>query len=212
MTNQPLKLLFAAGVIAVLSASFLSHNVNGTVVAGPDGPPQAETVKVQTAPNRSRSWFSSWFEGMEFNSKPVAPPPPAVARVAAAPPAAGFGSVIITADRGGQYHTSVEVDGLRIPMLVDTGATVVALRHEDALRIGVAPMPSDYTVRISTANGEIAAARVRLREVRIENIRVADVQAVVMPEGAMSKSLLGMSFLKRLARFEVESGNLVLRP
>ncbi len=210
MTNQPMKLLAAAGIIAVLSASFLSYNVNTTVVAAP----AAASAPAQAAlrPPPSRSWYSGWFEGMEFNRTIAPPPQRPVVNTAAIAPASGVGSVTISADRSGQYHASVDLEGQRIPMLVDTGATVVALRHEDALRLGLSPMPSDYTVKISTANGEISAARVRLREVRVENIRVSDVQAVVMPEGALGKSLLGMSFLKRLARFEVESGNLVLRP
>ncbi len=210
MINQPMKLLAAAGVIAVLSASFLSHNVNTTVVAAPVVTTAPTQTAVRTPP--SRSWYSGWFEGMEFNRTIATPPQRPAVNMAAVTPASGVGSVTISADRGGQYHASVDLEGLRIPMLVDTGATVVALRHEDALRLGLSPMPSDYTVKISTANGEISAARVRLREVRVENIRVSDVQAVVMPEGALGKSLLGMSFLKRLARFEVESGNLVLHP
>ncbi|MDP4595015.1 MAG: TIGR02281 family clan AA aspartic protease [Beijerinckiaceae bacterium] len=126
--------------------------------------------------------------------------------------ASGFGDVTIAADKGGQYSSQVEIDGQSIPMLVDTGATVVSLRAEDAQKLGIVPMPGDYTVKLSTANGEITAARTTLRSVRIDNITVNDVDAVILPEGALHKSLLGMSFLNKLQKFEVASGNLVLRP
>ena len=87
-----------------------------------------------------------------------------------------------------------EIEGQRIPMLVDTGATVIALSHKDAMRLGVSPMPSDYTVRISTANGEIRAARTTLRAVRIENLTVRDVSAVVMPRGGACQKPVGHEF------------------
>ena len=119
---------------------------------------------------------------------------------------------MIAADQGGQFNTSVEIGGQLVPMLVDTGATVIALSAKDAQLLGISPMPSDFTVKISTANGVIKAARTMLSEVRLENITVRGVQAVVMPEGALQKSLLGMSFLRKLKRFEVASGKLILRP
>jgi aspartyl protease family protein len=64
---------------------------------------------------------------------------------------------------------------------------------------------------VNTANGTVKAAQVRLREVQIGRIAVRDVEAVVMPPGRLAGSLLGMSFLKRLASFNVSGGTLVLR-
>ncbi|MCC2096752.1 MAG: TIGR02281 family clan AA aspartic protease [Hyphomicrobiales bacterium] len=216
MLNQPMKLLLVAGVVAVLGASFLSQNFDTSVDARPVAPTSAGSEPGMVAANKpvTRSWYGGWFEGMSFRRDPVPPPRPQPAPVSRPQQsrATGVGSVMIAADRGGQYHSSVDIDGQQIPMLVDTGATVVALRHEDAQKLGIMPMPSDYTVKISTANGEIHAARTTLRDVRVENIAVQNVSAVVMPEGALHKSLLGMSFLRRLKRFEVASGNLVLQP
>ena len=63
---------------------------------------------------------------------------------------------------------------------------------------------------MSTANGSVNAAPVTLREVRIDRIVLRDVDAVVLPQGRLSGSLLGMSFLRRLASFEVSKGRLVL--
>ncbi|MGE3247680.1 MAG: TIGR02281 family clan AA aspartic protease [Beijerinckiaceae bacterium] len=211
MLNQPIKILLGAGVVAVLGSSLLSHNYQAPPL------PASAAAAVSNKPTvpANRGWYSNWFEGISFRRAGQSAPaqrPAAPVQTPQQTGASGFGAVTIASDPGGQYSTAAEIDGQSIPMLVDTGATVVALRFEDAQRLGIMPMPSDYTVKISTANGEIAAARTHLREVRVENIRVADVQAVVMPQGALSKSLLGMTFLKRLARFEVASGNLVLRP
>ncbi|MBN9060983.1 MAG: TIGR02281 family clan AA aspartic protease [Rhizobiales bacterium] len=139
-------------------------------------------------------------------AQPVQP-----AAAAPEPPRSGYGSVTLDAGPGGHYQADVEIYGRRLPMLVDTGATIIALTERDARSVGVNPAPADYTIAVSTANGVARAAPVTLREVRIRNIAVYDVQAVVMPRDAMGRSLLGMSFLKKLRGFGVESGRLVLR-
>lgn len=131
----------------------------------------------------------------------------------AAPPKPTGAAVVLPAGRGGHYVAGFDVNGRRISMLVDTGASVVALSHEDALKVGLTPFPSDYTIPMSTANGVIKAARKTLSEVRIDSIVVRDVAAVVMPPGAMQGSLLGMSFLQRLSGFEIVGGDrLYLKP
>lgn len=118
----------------------------------------------------------------------------------------------IPADQNGQFSTDAEINGARISrMLVDTGATLVALSYEDAAAAGVFPAPADYKYPVSTANGVAHVARVRLRDVRIGSLTVYDVDAVVGERGALSGSLLGMTFLSKLSRFEIDSGALVLR-
>ncbi|WP_457797133.1 retropepsin-like aspartic protease family protein [Methylocystis sp. S23] len=116
------------------------------------------------------------------------------------------------ADGGGQFLTDAEINGARISrMMVDTGATLVALSYEDAASAGLYPAPADYKYQVSTANGVAHVARVKLNDVRIGNIVVHDVDAVVGERGALSGSLLGMTFLSKLAKFSVESGSLVLK-
>ena len=156
---------------------------------------------------------------MEFRresaSAPIAPRVQTAAAAALPPPprkTMGFGSVALKADPQGHYHARIEIDGQQIPMLVDTGATIVALRHEDAARLGINPMPSDFNVTINTANGQIKAANTHLREMRLENITVSDIPAVILPAGALNQSLLGMSFMKKLSSFEISGGELVLKP
>jgi aspartyl protease family protein len=96
-------------------------------------------------------------------------------------------------------------------MMVDTGATIVALTSADAAAIGLQPAPAEYRASVSTANGTVKVAPVRIREIRIGEIVVRDVAAVVMPPGALGRSLLGMSFLRQLRSFDVTRGQLTMR-
>lgn len=96
-------------------------------------------------------------------------------------------------------------------MLVDTGASTVALRHEDARRVGPRPDDLDFDIPVSTANGIVNAARIRIDRIEIGGIRVEDINGMVLPKGALAGSLLGMSFLSRLRSFEVRDGVLNLR-
>ena len=78
-----------------------------------------------------------------------------------------------------------------------------------AARLGIYPRPSDYTVRVSTANGVTKAALVQLRSVEVGDIVVRDVQAIVHSDQGPGVNLLGMSFLSRV-RWTHERGKLVL--
>jgi aspartyl protease family protein len=117
-------------------------------------------------------------------------------------------SVVIKSERG-HYWTDARLDGHRLAFMVDTGATQIALRESDAATLGYRPRPSDYTVRISTANGEGRAARIELDRVEVGDITVRDVTALVVPDSALSGNLLGMSFLSRV-RWTQDHGQLVL--
>jgi aspartyl protease family protein len=117
----------------------------------------------------------------------------------------------ITADSGGQYAASVQINGQNFKMLVDTGATMVVVSYDTADRLGLRPAPSDYKLRVRTANGVAAVAPIMLRAVEIGPIYLGDVQALVAAPDAGPINLLGESFLKRLASVEQRSGRLVLR-
>jgi aspartyl protease family protein len=121
------------------------------------------------------------------------------------------GVVTVAADRRGHFLVEPSVNGQRLRMLVDTGASFVALSHEDAASAGVRIAPGDYTVTVHTANGVAQAAPVRIAEIRIGDITVREVPAVVARPGALNVSLLGMTFLKRLGGFEIAQGRLTLR-
>jgi aspartyl protease family protein len=138
---------------------------------------------------------------------------PAAPKAAAKPvvPEDIRGMMVLPEDGRGHFLAQTRVNGVQIDTMVDTGASVIALTLEDAARIGIFPNASDYRVGLSTANGSVAAAPVRLREVRLGGILVNDVEAVVLPSGRLRLSLLGMSFLRRLSSFQVANGSLLLK-
>jgi aspartyl protease family protein len=116
----------------------------------------------------------------------------------------------VAADRAGHYLSDVQINGRNFSAMIDTGASLVALRYEDALALGLVHPGERFDVGVRTANGLAQALKVQLRSVRLGSIRVDDVDALVMDEGLLPTNLLGMSFLKRLKRFEVDRGTLVL--
>src|SRR2546428_4585717 len=91
-------------------------------------------------------------------------------------------SLVIKAGNGGHFAVEARVDGRRIAFMVDTGASHIALRESDAARLGIHPTPRDYSIRMSTANGEGRAARVELHMVEVGNIVVRDLTALVVPD------------------------------
>lgn len=120
------------------------------------------------------------------------------------------GTFSVSAGRDGHFRVDARIAGKAVPMMVDTGATVVALSYEEGRRLGLVS-PGDYfDARMSTANGVTRAKRVTLRDIRIGSVRVEDVDAVVMSQGAMDGSLLGMSFLGRLRRLETARNRLTM--
>lgn len=120
------------------------------------------------------------------------------------------GGVELRADSGGHFQTSASINGRSVDVLVDTGATLVALSYEDAERAGIFVKPSDFSGRVSTANGTARVARVTLDSVEIGDIRVRNVAGVVTERGAMRGTLLGMSFLGKLSKVQIERGRLLL--
>jgi aspartyl protease family protein len=122
----------------------------------------------------------------------------------------GLHSISLPRDARGHFQTEGRIDGQRIGFLVDTGASVVALNETTAARFGLRPSRADYNATVSTANGTIKAARTRLAMVDIGGLVVRDVEAMVLPDQALSENLLGLSFLSRLKRFEYANGKMVL--
>jgi aspartyl protease family protein len=122
----------------------------------------------------------------------------------------GFRSLSIPRDARGHFLTEGRIDGQRIGFMVDTGASVIALNETSAARFGLRPSRGDYNAAVTTANGTIKAARTRLAMVDIGGLVVRDVDAMVLPDEALSENLLGLSFLSKLKRFEYANGKMVL--
>ncbi len=117
----------------------------------------------------------------------------------------------LKAGQNGHFIVKAEINGRDVRVMVDTGASAVALSYEDAQDVGLRPSSLDYNTPVSTANGVVKAAGVNLDKIEIDGVRVTDVQGLVMPEGVMRGSLLGMSFLGKLKSFKVEDGVLYLK-
>ncbi|HEY3694682.1 TIGR02281 family clan AA aspartic protease [Phenylobacterium sp.] len=141
---------------------------------------------------------------------PLTKPAAMVATMAPAPAAAEQAASISKASDG-HYWAEADVNGARVRFLVDTGATAVALTALDAQRLGFAPKDLDYTYQVTTANGPARAAAVKLASVSVAGARVANVDALVIEKG-LDTSLLGMTYLGRLSRFEATRSSLILRP
>lgn len=111
----------------------------------------------------------------------------------------------------GHFIANVKVDGERVDMIVDTGASTVVLRHEDAKRLGVDTSQLRYSVPVQTANGASYAARIKLPQINIGSVAVKNVEALIARPGSLHQSLLGMSFLSRLRSYEFSGEYLELR-
>jgi aspartyl protease family protein len=119
-------------------------------------------------------------------------------------------AVILRKSNDGHFWAQVRINGQSIRMMVDTGASDIALSPEDARRVGLDPQTLTFNIPVSTANGPSTAAGVRLNSVGIETIVRDNVAASVMrAEGGVS--LLGMRFLGTLSEVRVEGDQLTLR-
>ena len=123
----------------------------------------------------------------------------------------GERSVRIRKRADGHFMVHTEANGVRLQMLVDTGASTVVLRPEDGRRLGFEVEGLRYTVPVQTANGTTYAASIRLRSLSVGKIRMNDVEALVAKRGTLRENLLGMSFLNRLNSYEFSGEYLTFR-
>jgi len=130
---------------------------------------------------------------------------PAPARPAAAP----VSELVLTAGQHGHFTVEAVVNGTPITFLVDTGASSIYLTPDDAARLGWTAQRLTYSERYSTASGVVRAAPVTLRSLRIGELEFYDLTASV-GEQPSDISLLGVSFLKRFASYEVRGDRLIL--
>ena len=156
---------------------------------------------------------AAWSMGLEVpppaaSASKSAPPKPAKSAAAKAAPVSG--TVELRAGQHGHFETPAQLNGRTIQVMVDTGASFVALTYEDAERAGIFVSSSDFTHRSQTANGVAKFAPVRLDRVSIGDITVRNVEAAVMERGKLQTSLLGMSFLGKLTRTEMRKGGLLV--
>ncbi len=106
---------------------------------------------------------------------------------------AGARRVVLTAGSGGHFLTPGQINGQAVQLLVDTGATKVAMSVVDAERLGI-KYKSGQPVQMGTANGVVPGWLIKVASVRVGDVMVYGVDAIVSA-GAMPYVLLGNSFL-----------------
>jgi aspartyl protease family protein len=103
--------------------------------------------------------------------------------------------IVLQAGQGGHFFTAGSINGKAVQFMVDTGATAIGMSNADAERAGI-NYKNGQPVRMSTANGVVQGYYIKLDSVRVGDVEVFGVDAVVTPQG-MSHMLLGNSFLTR---------------
>ena len=149
-------------------------------------------------------------------AEPQAPETVAKAEIRTSQPAEPANEVLlgrkvrIAADQYGHFNADFRLNGRSVGAMVDTGATLVAMNLSTARRIGIKIMPPDFKYTVKTANGETRAAGATIDRLQIGRILVENVEAVVLDDNALDGTLIGVSFLNRLAKYQVENGALLL--
>ncbi|WP_295315097.1 TIGR02281 family clan AA aspartic protease [Roseobacter sp.] len=119
------------------------------------------------------------------------------------------GQIVVPRSPDGHYYIRADVNGASTLFVLDTGATEMVLTQDDARRAGLDPQALNYTGRAMTANGEVRTAPVWLESVTLGAVTDRNLPATVNG-GEMSQSLLGMTYLQRWGRIEIEGGELTL--
>jgi aspartyl protease family protein len=125
---------------------------------------------------------------------------------------AGHGrNVEVVRGHSGDFAVAAHINGVRIALVLDTGASSVVLTQEAAKAAGLPIEVLNYTVNVDTANGRTRAAAVMLDRLAVGGLTERAVPALVAQPGQLQKNLLGMSFLNRLESWEVRGDKLRMR-
>jgi clan AA aspartic protease (TIGR02281 family) len=119
-------------------------------------------------------------------------------------------AVQVARGRAGEFALHARINGVKAPMVIDTGATSVVLTWETAKAIGLPIEMLEYNVELETVGGHTKAARLTLDRLAVGALVEKSVPALVVPRGQMKTNLLGMSFLDRLESWGVQADKLKL--
>lgn len=119
------------------------------------------------------------------------------------------GQITVPRQQDGHFYLTLEMNGVPLEVLVDTGASDLVLSLHDAQEIGLETETLAFWGRANTANGTVRTAPVRIDEIRLGSAVDRNVAAVVN-EGAMEQTLLGMGYLQRYSSLEIRGDTLVL--
>lgn len=123
----------------------------------------------------------------------------------------GRAAVMVDRLANGHFELRVRVNGVEVPMMVDTGATTTVLTARDAEHAGYDVATLAFNVPISTANGAATAARATADEISVGDIVRRRVPVLVAEDGRLDRSLLGMNFIGTLSGFDMRGERLILR-
>jgi aspartyl protease family protein len=112
---------------------------------------------------------------------------------------------------GGDFPVTTKVNGAKVAMILDTGASAVMLTQDAARSAGLPIEVLNYTVSLETANGRTKAAPVTIDRLAVGAIVERGVPALIVPSGQLKTNLLGMTFLNRLESWQVKGDRLMLR-
>jgi len=111
----------------------------------------------------------------------------------------------------GHYRATAEVNGVKMRLMIDTGASMVLIPFEQVAKIGIDPDSLDFSLPVTTANGRSSVAPIQLSSIKIGPIAVFDIPAAVAQPGKLKIGLLGMSFLDKLEETTFRGDRLILR-
>lgn len=161
-------------------------------------------------------WFMPANDPVATQAKPA----PIVVKPQTTPVSAAFndvpssfdetGEMVLTRAADGHYYASGNADGTALRFLVDTGATVVALTQSDAELLGYYLHPGELTVVGRAVNGEVRGKSIVIKRLAIGDISADNVPAVIIPDG-LRVSLLGQSFLSRVAHVTISDNRMTLK-
>jgi clan AA aspartic protease (TIGR02281 family) len=119
-------------------------------------------------------------------------------------------AVQIPRGKAGEFALHARINGIKAPMVIDTGATSVVLTWETAKAIGLPIEMLEYNVDVETAGGHTKAARLTIDRLAVGELVEKSVPALIVPRGQMKTNLLGMSFLDRLESWGVQADKVML--
>lgn len=119
------------------------------------------------------------------------------------------GAIEVPRASDGHFYLTLEVNGVPIRFVVDTGASAIVLSQDDAIRAGIDTGDLIFSGRANTANGRVETAPTRLDTLSLSGILDENVR-VIVNSGDMQGSLLGMSYLNRFSRLQIADGTLIL--
>ena len=204
MTLPALMLAISSPVSALTQCTVGQHVSDPTGNSGVIVWSGGDFCRVRYAGGQSYGWPASDLKPTQASSKPdkatnseARADEPLVLRPSGA-------ALTYQADALGHYQLTAGINGVPVHFLVDTGATFVSLSLADAAAVGIERGSLSFIAKTNTANGPGSAAPVNLREMRIGQVAVNNVSAVVVEN--LKQSLLGMSLLNRLKGFQIRDG------